>query len=280
MILRPTAPADLPALHDVFVTSMRALFEPHALEPAVPPLEVFCAQQQHLLDTGGLCVVAERDGVPIAFASAWTRGDDWFLASLFVAPAVQAAGLGRTLLDAVWGTGVTRRRTITDAFQPVSNALYGRRGLVPVTPILTFDGVPSVTRPSALEPSELGAAELAHIDEAAYGFDRAVDHAYWSGVAERRGWLRAGEPAAYAYLFPGQVDPMRRSIPLHRWRRFEAGSQSCPAACACAFPAARGRSSARRSRRTCASAQRLSSCCSPKASSRRWPWRSRVPRSF
>ncbi|HEV8460995.1 MAG TPA: hypothetical protein VGQ38_09825, partial [Gaiellaceae bacterium] len=101
-------------------------------------------------------------------------------------------GVGSALLDAVWGDA-SRRRTMTDAIQPISNALYGRRGLIPSTPVLTFTG-----RPNAASPLVEAPADLATIDAAAYGFDRAVDHAEWDAHARRSTW---GD--AYAYVFPG-----------------------------------------------------------------------------
>jgi hypothetical protein len=76
----------------------------------------------------------------------------------------------------------------------VSNALYGRRGLIPATPILTFTGRPRSSG-SDLRPEP---ADIAAIDLAAYGFDRAIDHAYWEQYAQRTTW-----PGAYAYVFPG-----------------------------------------------------------------------------
>jgi len=76
----------------------------------------------------------------------------------------------------------------------VSNALYGRRGLIPATPILTFTGRARSTH-ADLRPE---AADVAAIDLAAYGFDRAVDHAYWEQYARRTTW-----PDAYTYVFPG-----------------------------------------------------------------------------
>ena len=53
------------------------------------------------------------------------------------------AGVGSRLLEAAWSDGDLRRRTLTDAIQPISNALYARRGLVPATPLLSFSGVPT-----------------------------------------------------------------------------------------------------------------------------------------
>src|SRR5207253_1503025 len=105
---------------------------PHAFQPPSPPVDVFTTQQEHVLRTG-VSHVAIRDGTITGFASAWSRGDDWFLASLFIAPDAQGQGLGRRLLDAVWGGEFARRRTITDAIQPISNALYAGRGLAPTT---------------------------------------------------------------------------------------------------------------------------------------------------
>ena len=149
-------------------------------------------------------MIAERDGAAVGFALGLDPRSDWFLASLFVTPAAQARGTGSALLDAVWGETAGPRRTLTDAIQPVSNALYGRRGLTPVTPVLAFAGVgaPGERRSRRLD----GAADelrLGEIDRAAYGFDRAPDHAYWRPRARASVWVRDGEPVAYSYAWPG-----------------------------------------------------------------------------
>lgn len=191
MELRPTTDGDDGELHALFLESIAGVYRPHAFEPPAPPFEVFANQQRHVRRTG-TSVAAEADGRIVGFASAWERGGDWFLASLFVAADEQGGGLGRALLDAVWGEAL-RRRTITDAIQPVSNALYARRGLVPLTPVLTFTGEPHATAP--VEPAE---EDVAAVDRAAYGFEREIDHAYWSGIAHRTTW-----PGAYSYVFPG-----------------------------------------------------------------------------
>lgn len=192
MELRPTTAADLPALHALFVAALSGVFVQHGFEPPGAPREAFENQQRHVLETG-TAVVAEEDGRLLGFGASWQRDEHWFLASLFVDPATQGRGVGPALLDAVWGAAPLRR-TITDAIQPVSNALYGRRGLIPATPILTFTGRPR-RGGAELRPE---AADLAAIDLAAYGFDRAIDHAYWQQHAQRTTW-----PDAYAYVFPG-----------------------------------------------------------------------------
>lgn len=198
MELRPTCAADLPALHGVFLAAIGELYRRHGFTPPAPPFEVFANQQRHISATGSSVVAVQRERIA-GFGSAWARGNDWFLASLFVAPGKQGAGVGRALLDAVWGEGYARRRTITDAIQPVSNALYAQRGLMPAAPILTFTGRPTAVR-SLLEPVD---AEIASIDDVAYGFDRSLDHVYWLTHAGRTVWRRDGDPVAYSYVFPG-----------------------------------------------------------------------------
>jgi GNAT superfamily N-acetyltransferase len=196
--LRPTAVDDLPALHALFIGAVRGVFEPHGFEPPTPRLEAFANQQRHVLESGR-SVVAEDDGRLLGFGASWQRDEHWFLASLFVDEGAQGMGVGPALLDAVWGAA-PRRRTITDAIQPVSNALYGRRGLIPATPVLRFRGRPH-GEDRGLRPEE---SDLAAIDLAAYGFDRAIDHAHWEQYARRTTW-----PGAYTYAFPsGEIGPV------------------------------------------------------------------------
>jgi hypothetical protein len=150
--------------------------------------------------------VLRRDpsGELVGYVAAWLRGRDWFLGSLFVAPAAQGAGVGSRLLEAVWSDGDLRRRTLTDAIQPISNALYARRGLVPATPLLSFYGAPTRSdRDEALTTRSGAASRVVEIDEAAYGFDRSVDHRLWGEIAERAIWLRDDSPVAYSYRFRG-----------------------------------------------------------------------------
>jgi GNAT superfamily N-acetyltransferase len=202
--IRATTDADLPSLHRIFRSAVGELYTRHGFAAPVAQPDVFEVLQRHIRDTGAGAVAVAADGKVVGFASAWSRGDDWFLASLFVAPSAQARGLGSALLDAVWGDGFARRRTITDAIQPVSNALYARRGLLPATPLLEFAGEPSRREPTL----EAGAGDAAAIDAAAYGFDRAVDHALWESVSPRTVWCRDGEPVAYSYRLGAIVGPV------------------------------------------------------------------------
>src|SRR5436190_24342441 len=102
-------------MHETFLAAVRIVYDSLNLRAPGPPLEVFSNLHRHIARTGS-SIVAERAGRVDGFAAAWTRDDDWFLASLFVAPEAQGAGLGSRLLDAVWGEAA-RRRTMTDAVQ-------------------------------------------------------------------------------------------------------------------------------------------------------------------
>ena len=85
-------------MHAVFVAAIRGLFGPRRLEPPAVTLEGFSWIQSHLLRTGTSFVALDGDSL-LGYGSAWQRGDDWFLASLFVAPHAQGRGIGAALLD-------------------------------------------------------------------------------------------------------------------------------------------------------------------------------------
>jgi GNAT superfamily N-acetyltransferase len=212
--LRPTTDGDLSALHATFIDAICTVFAPRGFEVPSPSLAVFSTLQRHVLATG-VGYVAEDAGDVVGFASAWTRGDDWFLACLFIRARAQGRGVGQRLLDAVWGDAA-RRRTVTDAIQPVSNVLYSRRGLAPVTPLLTFKGMPEAG--VAANAVDEAPADLGAIDAAAYGFDRAVDHRYWELHARRSEW---GD--AYSYIFPGgDIGPVAGLTPAAAARALAA----------------------------------------------------------
>jgi GNAT superfamily N-acetyltransferase len=204
MEIRPTTDADVPALDEIFRAAIGELFRRHAFAPPNPPPEAFAAQHRHLLrHDPERCFVAEDEGRVVAYVAALARGDVWYLSSLFVRPDRQGRGLGRALLERAWGDAELRRLTITDSIQPISNGLYARHGLVPTTPVLALAGAARVAERDELEPAAPTPEALAALDAAGYGFDRAVDHAYWRGVGRGTLWLRGGEPAAYSYVVEG-----------------------------------------------------------------------------
>lgn len=185
--------------------------------------------------------IAERKGTVVGFSVGIDRGAWWFLAALFVRPEAQGAGVGSQLLAyAMAGRplpgGVAA--AISSALQPASNTLYGRRGLLPWLPLVTFAGTPlRVSRPAlgSLEVTALTVDDVAvvtQIDLVATGVARSIDHRWYLGRGGRRGWLfvRAGRPAGYIYVSQeGAIGPaaaVRASDmePLRAWALAEAAA--------------------------------------------------------
>ena len=205
MEIRATERDDVPAANEVFREAIGELYGRHGFPAPGAPLEVFSAQHEHLLaHDAERCFVGEDRGRVVAYTAALVRDDFWFLASLFVLPEYQGRGLGQALLERAWPADVTRRATLTDAIQPVSNGLYARRGLIPQTPVLHLGGEARVAGDVSLEPATSDdGLDVAELDAAAYGFSRARDHAYWRRHAEQTIWRRNGRAEAYSYRFPG-----------------------------------------------------------------------------
>ena len=137
----------------------KAAIEDYQARLAQPPMADDLAPLRRLLahtlatDPDRFWVAVDGDGEVAGFSSATLREGLWFLAMLFVRPGVQAAGVGQALMDraqagrdvdpggpAVPGpdepldTGIHTWGMCTDAAQPISNALYARRGMVPRIP--------------------------------------------------------------------------------------------------------------------------------------------------
>lgn len=207
---RLASEADIAAEHGVFVRAEGGLVRGHGFAWVDPPLGWFAAIARHLLVTDPeRCYVAEAGGQLVGFSAAWVRDGVWFLAALFVDPDHHGQGIGGRLFDLVAAEAPERQITITDAIQPISNALYARHGLIPITPLLMFTGAPSVEAPVGLDPHVARPEELADLDRAGYGFGRTADHAFWSRLQRCTVWRRSGAPVAYAYRsLTGSIGPL------------------------------------------------------------------------
>jgi GNAT superfamily N-acetyltransferase len=198
---RPSTVADLELEWSVLNHAQNALYRQHGFPREDMPFERFAPPRRHVLaHDPARSFVAEVDGRVVAFVGAIVRGDMWFLSTLFVDPEHQGKGIGQQLLQRAAAGWPPRRLTISDAIQPISIALYARAGLLPSTPILVMGGEPEIDAPIRLEEGEASAADLAALDQAGYGFDRAHDHDYWRSQSELSMWYRDAEPLAYAYV--------------------------------------------------------------------------------
>jgi GNAT superfamily N-acetyltransferase len=208
---RPATEHDIAGQHAAFLAAEGELLDRHGFGWAAPPaVDALAPGFRHFLrHDGGRCFVAEADGRVVGYSAAWVRGDAWFLAGLFIEPAYQGRGVGRRLIGLAIADAPPDRMTISDAIQPVSNALYAKHGMLPITPILTFRGTGRVGSGPGFVASAPEDAALARLDEAAYGFDRSLDHAFWASQATPTLWLRDDEPVAYSYRWPsGKIGPI------------------------------------------------------------------------
>jgi hypothetical protein len=172
----------------------------------------------------------------------------WYLAMLFVLPAVQGNGIGAALLDraqagrdtppggpaipgpdAALDSGIHTWGMATDTAQPISNGLYARRGMVPRLPIWRLAGEPRrwdalPALPPSLEAIPFdaiaanghdGPRRLAEavdgVDHAVIGITHQADHDFLRRDG-RAGFLvreRGGRVLGYVYGTPsGRIGPV------------------------------------------------------------------------
>ena len=224
---RQAEEADLERAYDVFRAALNAYLVP-AGQPEIPDDDRQSPVYRHLLEHdaerfwvaeaeveeltgGGAGTLGVGGRQVVGWGCGLVRGDWWFLADLFVLPEAQGLGVGAMLFDLA-GTGALApavRATVTDSIQPVSNNLYGRRGLLPRELLVGFEGPSQGSAASvslgALEPEPLTLASvpaLCEIDAVASGVDRSVDHRFYLTEGGRYGFLfrRHGRPAGYVML--------------------------------------------------------------------------------
>ena len=197
---RPATPDDVREEHAVFCRAVGELYRAHGYAWRDPPVAEFAkGRGHHLAYDAERCWVAELDGRLVGYTGALLRGDTWFFSSLFVDPDVHGRGIGRRLLQLASSDAPPRRLTITDSIQPISNGLYASAGMLPITPLVRLEGHGAGGQRPELEPGPAMPESLAAVDAAAYGFDRAVDHALWAARWERHGWFRNGDLVAWSY---------------------------------------------------------------------------------
>ena len=228
IVFRPARADELQTTQELIVRSINDLTKRHGFGPMAtvrsPDFQLFCWNH----DPAGLWT-AEQDGEIVGSAFSWICGDLWFLAELFISPALQGRGIGNELLkrtlDHAKKAGAVHRALITFTFNQISQGLYIRHGLFPRVPIYMF-GVASDVVMGRLPADRLGCERIGHtaahleslarIDASALGFSREKHHKYLIGDASMKGFLLcAGDDCVgYAYVNAnGHIGPLAVARP-------------------------------------------------------------------
>ena len=180
------------------VPAIRALLAAHDSDGPITTVDVVGPYVRHLIEHA-TALVTERGGEVLAYGAAIDTGIARHLADLFVTPDLVERGIGRPLLDAVFGTAL--RRTTFASADPRALALYVRAGLTPLWPNLYLEGsvvqLPSPERPIAIGPAD--PLRLADLERAWTGAYRPVDHSFWASQAQAFVVTEAGQPVALGY---------------------------------------------------------------------------------
>jgi GNAT superfamily N-acetyltransferase len=223
---RPARADELAKTQAHIVHSINDLSERHgfgAMASVRPPdFQLFSLKD----DPAGLWT-AEQDGEIVGSAFSWVCGDLWFLAELFISPALQGQGIGNELLkrtlDHAAKAGAAHKALITFTFNRVSQGLYIRHGLFPRLPLYMFGAARETVTAQLpaermtcvrIENAHLG--QLAAIDVSALGVSREKHHRFLIGDAATKGFLlyEGGDCVGYAYVnLGGHIGPFAVTKP-------------------------------------------------------------------
>jgi len=190
LLLRPAEAGDVITLEEI-VLAADAPPATTAVEIRTDLTGVHVPYLTHLIGRGRV-VVAERAGVAVGFGAAVDTGRARHLADLFVVPEHQGSGIGRQLLDAVYGDAWPRTTFASD--DPRALPLYLRAGMAALWPNLYLAGDPRRLPP---DPEDL-TADIATVATVAsrqaewLGVDRTPDLAYWASRDVRPVVVRRG----------------------------------------------------------------------------------------
>jgi GNAT superfamily N-acetyltransferase len=190
--IRPGTPDDL--------ATIRSILAAHGNDGPIVVADIVGPYMAYLISRGATWVAEVEDRI-VAVAAAIDTGRSRHLADLFVHPDLIGRGIGRPLLAAVLGDEDPRTTSASD--DPRAVPLYVRAGMMPLWPTLYLQGSVQALPPGnpRLRPSSATAPELAALELAWTGHDRAADHGYWSAMADADAFvIRDGaDVAAFGY---------------------------------------------------------------------------------
>ncbi|WP_045878132.1 GNAT family N-acetyltransferase [Pseudofrankia sp. DC12] len=180
-IVRDAAPGDL--------AEVRAIADEHEIRAGWPDGAPDFLDLERA--AGRLMVAVAGDGVVEGFAGTLTRGTLTHLGDLFIAARAQSGGHGRRLLDAVLPPAGADVVTFASSDRR-AQALYLRYGLVPGQPLWYLRGGPAARLGVGAELRAASSEEVAGLDAAASGGERARHLAWYAGLPGVAVWAGPG----------------------------------------------------------------------------------------
>ena len=182
VVIRPATEADVDAMEVV----LRAHDDPPAGAPPFPD-GAYHPYLRHLLARGTVLVAMAGEAM-IGFGASVDTGRAVHLADLFVLPDVMGEGVGRRIVESVFPAGTPRTTFASD--DPRAMHLYVGLGMTPLWPNFYLDG--RADKLPTVDGVELAAAdhvEVAELELAWTGFDRAEDHRVWAARPGNRSFI-------------------------------------------------------------------------------------------
>jgi hypothetical protein len=192
------------------VAEIRSILVEHGNDGPHPVHDIVGPYVTHLIATGRTLVVDDGDRLA-AFGSTIATGHGRHLTDLFVRTDRLGRGIGRPLLDALFGDDWPRTTFASD--DPRALPIYVRAGMSPLWPCLYLLGsaavLPDLDRGLATDDTD--PTWLAALEQEWTGVERPTDHAFWATQADADPFvvMDEGEIVAGGYGRARQKGPER-----------------------------------------------------------------------
>jgi hypothetical protein len=192
------------------VASIRSILAEHGNDGPYSSVDIVGPYVRHLIQAGRALVVDDGPRL-VAFGATLLTGRGRHLSDLFVRADSLGRGIGRPVLDALYGEDWPRTTFASEDTRAMP--IYIRAGMAPLWTSLYLQGpaddVPRTHGGLMTETADPGL--LAELERTWTGVDRSVDHAFWATQAEADAFvvLEAGEAVAGGYGRARQVGAAR-----------------------------------------------------------------------
>ncbi len=147
-------------------------------------------------------VALNAKGAIVGFTQALIRGNEWYLAYLFIDPQYQSTGVGKKLLKLAMDYGrkngeITRWALSTFAYNPQALAIYSKMGMTPQIALLVMTREwKGEKKPAPIKPKKRLTMQvvtthklinrLTKLDLKVRGTARPEEHFFWTGDEKHR----------------------------------------------------------------------------------------------